>query len=134
MFGCYKCHNKFSEGGCKSQFEEHNLLEIQSLGSAWQYLAEIVQGMCEIRFGERIGFNLCSWNTKELEKRVSSEHFNKVFLHMCVGLFLLNAIDWNKNPCGIIPVSTVEYGPPNLWIATFLKQKHTSNVKSHVPD
>ena len=53
---------------------------------------------------------------------------------MCVGLFLLDAIDWHKNPCGIIPVSTVENVAPHLWIAIFLKQKPTSNVKSRVPD
>lgn len=118
LFVCYKLHNNFSEG-CKSQFEEQNLLEIESLGSAWQYLAEIVQGLYEIIFSERIRFSLCSWNSKELEKRVSSERFNKAILHMYVGLFLLNAIDWNKNPCGIIPVSTVEKALLHLWIAIF---------------
>ena len=31
------------------------------------------------------------------EERVLGERFNKAFLHRCVGLFLLNDIDWNKN-------------------------------------
>lgn len=123
LFVYYKLHDNFSEEGCKSQFEEHNLLEIQCLGSAWQYLAEIVQGLYEIRFSERIKFSFCSWNSKEFEKWVSSERFNKAILCIYVGLFLLNAIDWNKNPCGIIPVSRVENVPPHLWIAAFFKTK-----------
>lgn len=42
---------------------------------------------------------------------------------MYVGLFLLNAIEWNKNPCEIIPVSKVENIPLHLWITTFIKTK-----------
>lgn len=44
---------------------------------------------------------------------------NKAILCMDVGLFLLNVVDWNKNPHGIIPVSTVKNVHPHLWIATF---------------
>lgn len=38
---------------------------------------------------------------------------------MDMALVFLNASDWNKNPCGIIPVSTVENIPPTLVAAAF---------------
>lgn len=34
---------------------------------------------------------------------------------------MLNASDWSKNPCGIIPVSTVENIPPTLVACYFFK-------------
>lgn len=46
--------------------------------------------------------------------RISGEGFNKAVLHMGMALVLLNATDWNKNPSGIIPVSTAENIPPTL--------------------
>lgn len=51
---------------------------------------------------------------------------------MYVGLFLVNAIiDWNKNPCGITPITALWY-VLHTCNCYFLKQKHITNMKSSV--
>lgn len=51
---------------------------------------------------------------------------------MYVGLFLVNAIiDWNKNSCGITPITALWY-VLHTCNCYFLKQNHITNMKSSV--
>ena len=110
-------------------------LMLRGFGSAVSFCVHVGAFLCSPGHGLR-GISppechllsLLALQSKELEKKVSSEHYNKAVLHIHMGLFLLNAIiDWTKYPCRIIPASVIG-NVLCLCNCYFFKQRHTSNV------